>query len=122
MNEIEIDVTTTYVEQESDLTEGRYVFAYTITIKNNGDKNAQLMNRHWFITDGEGSRQEVHGPGVVGQQPTIKPGEAFRYTSGAVIETIFATMEGYYEFRDESGLEDRVQIPLFTLSLPNAIH
>ena len=122
MNEIEIDVTTTYVEQESDLTEGRYVFAYTITIKNNGDKNAQLMNRHWFITDGEGSRQEVHGPGVVGQQPTIKPGEAFRYTSGAVIETVFATMEGYYEFRDESGLEVRVQIPLFTLSLPNAIH
>ena len=122
MNEIEIDVTTTYVEQESDLTEGRYVFAYTITIKNNGDKSAQLMNRHWFITDGEGSCQEVHGPGVVGQQPMIKPGEAFRYTSGAVIETVFATMEGYYEFRDESGLEVRVQIPLFTLSLPNAIH
>ena len=122
MNDIEIDVATTYVEHESDTTSGRYVFAYTITIKNNGDKNAQLMNRHWFITDGDGSCQEVHGPGVVGKQPTIRPNEAFRYTSGAVIETVFATMEGYYEFLGESGSEFRVQIPLFTLSLPNTIH
>ena len=122
MNEIEIDVLTTYVEEESDPIKDRYVFAYTITITNNSAAAAQLMNRHWFITNGEGNCQEVHGPGVVGQQPIIQPTEAFRYTSGSVIETVFGTMEGYYEFRNQNGQEFRAQIPLFSLSVPNAIH
>ena len=122
MNEIEIDVLTTYVEEESDPIKDRYVFAYTITISNNSAAAAQLMNRHWFITNGEGICQEVHGPGVVGQQPIIQPTEAFRYTSGSIIETVFGTMEGYYEFRNQNGQEFRAQIPLFSLSVPNAIH
>jgi ApaG protein len=115
-----IDVEVRYIERESDPEADRYVFAYTITISNRSDRSAQLMNRYWRITNAEGRAQEVEGPGVVGKQPVIEPGQSFRYTSAAVLETPVGSMEGHYEF---SGDEDFiVPIPAFSLSLPKLVH
>jgi len=117
----EIGVEVRYIERESDPGEGRYVFAYTITIRNRGEHAAQLMSRYWRITNAEGRVEEVAGPGVVGKQPVIEPGEAFRYTSAAILETPVGSMEGYYEFRSETG-RFRVPIAPFSLSQPNVVH
>ena len=120
--DVGVQVDTDYIEQESSASEGRYVFAYTITIANHSDQPIQLLNRHWVITNGEGSVQEVRGEGVVGQQPRIPPERGFRYTSGCVLETPVGTMEGAYEFIDALGQPFDVPIPVFTLSAPNALH
>jgi len=117
----EIGVEVRYIERESDPGEGRYVFAYTITIRNRGEQAAQLMSRYWRITNAEGRVEEVAGPGVVGKQPVIEPGDAFRYTSAAILETPVGSMEGYYEFRSETG-RFRVPIAPFSLSQPNVVH
>lgn len=122
MNDFSIGVATRYVEGESDPGAQRFVFAYTITISNEGGIPAQLLNRHWVITDGNGEVKEVEGPGVVGKQPLIEPGQSFRYTSGCVLPTPVGTMHGEYEFRREDDSRFHVPIPAFSLVLPSMIH
>jgi ApaG protein len=121
-NHFSIMVQPRYVPGESDPASRRYVFAYTITIANVGQEPARLLNRRWLITNADGDRREVKGRGVVGEQPYIEPGDAFRYTSAAVIETAVGTMQGSYEFETDSGELFEVPIPMFSLSVPNAIH
>ncbi len=111
-----------YIEKESDPEKDRYVFAYTITIENHGDAPAQLLNRLWLISDGTGTIKTVAGPGVVGKKPMIAPGEAFRYTSAAIIETPVGSMSGHYEFQFADGSLFEVPIPIFSLSVPNMVH
>ena len=117
-----MQVETRYLEEDSSVAENRFVFAYTITIENRGEAPAQLLNRHWVITDGEGGVQEVRGEGVVGQQPSIPPNRGFRYTSGCVLTTPVGTMQGEYEFVGTDGVSFDVPIPVFTLSVPNLVH
>ncbi|ROR34661.1 Co2+/Mg2+ efflux protein ApaG [Inmirania thermothiophila] len=119
---IEIEVETRYVEEQSDPAGDRYVFAYTITILNAGTRAAQLLARRWVITDANGRVQEVEGEGVVGQQPVLRPGEAFRYTSGAMLETPLGSMEGVYRLVDEAGVGFEAEIPRFTLAVPGILH
>jgi ApaG protein len=121
-NQVDIEVETHYIEEQSLPEEDRYVFAYTITIRNNGEQPAKLLNRHWLITDGDGNTQEVRGEGVVGEQPHIGPGDYFRYTSGTVLETPVGTMEGSYQMLADDGTEFEAMIPVFTLSLPHTLH
>jgi ApaG protein len=119
---IEVQVEVRYIERESDPENERFVFAYTITISNVGAEPAQLLNRYWRITNGEGKVEEVTGPGVVGKQPRIPPEQSFRYTSAAIIETPVGSMEGHYEFQRDSGETFLVPIPAFSLSQPNVVH
>ena len=122
VSDIAISVETRFIDAESDPLAKRYLFAYTITITNHGTTAAQLLNRYWLITSGDGKKEEVQGPGVVGEQPRLNSGEAFRYTSGAVLETAVGTMEGHYEFRSDGGDLFKVAIPPFSLAVPNAVH
>ena len=122
MSGINVEVNTWFVEKESDTEAQRYVFAYTITIENVGDEAGQLLNRHWYVTDGGGDVQEVQGPGVVGKQPRIVPGESFRYTSAAVLATPVGSMHGSYEFQRDNGALFDVPIQAFSLSVPNVVH
>jgi ApaG protein len=122
LNGFEVLVHTRFLPEQSAPREARFAFAYTITIENHGAASAQLLNRHWRITDGEGGVQEVRGEGVVGQQPVIPPGRAFRYTSGCVLSTPVGTMEGEYEFEGEDGGRFEVSIPCFLLAQPNQVH
>lgn len=122
MSDIVIEVETRYVERESDPAQKRFVFAYTITITNAGDAPAQLLNRHWYITDGNGEVREVQGPGVVGKQPRIVASQSFRYTSAAILPTPVGTMHGEYEFQRDDGAIFRVPIPAFALVLPSMVH
>ena len=119
---ISIHVDTEYIEQQSCPAENRFAFAYTITITNNGVEPAQLLTRHWLITDGNAKVQEVHGDGVVGEQPVIKPGHSFRYTSGALLETAVGTMEGSYHMKTNSGHEFDAPIPRFSLIHAGSVH
>jgi len=119
---IEVDVDTTYILEQSAPELNRYVFAYTITIRNEGSMPAKLLNRHWVITDAMGNIQEVKGVGVVGEQPYLKPGEGFQYTSGTVLETPVGSMEGSYQMKADDGTEFNANIPAFTLSVPHALH
>lgn len=121
MKHIDVDVRTQFLWHESDPTDLRYVFAYTITITNNGGIRSKLLNRHWLITNGEGHKEVVDGPGVVGKTPTIPPGDSFEYTSGAILETPFGTMEGHYTFVDDEGSQFKVPIPPFILSIPDEV-
>ncbi len=118
----EIDVEPRYIARESDPEAKRWVFAYTITIRNTGDVAAQLNHRHWIITNSDGVRQEVRGRGVVGEEPHIEPGASFRYTSAAVLETPVGSMQGHYEFEADGGERFLVPIPVFSLSVPNLVH
>ena len=111
-----------FVTEQSAPEQNRYVFAYTITIENTGSITAQLLNRHWLITDGNGKVQEVRGAGVVGEQPLLEPGEAFEYTSAAVIETAHGTMEGEYEMIAEEGTRFDAEIEPFSLSMSAYLH
>ena len=122
MKGFEVSVETRFIAAESDPAADRYVFAYTITIANRGDEPARLLSRCWLITNGDGAEQEVRGPGVVGKQPRIAPGQAFRYTSACVLETAVGVMQGRYEFRAESGESFDVPIDAFSLETPNAVH
>jgi len=119
---ISIDVATDYVDDQSDPAIGRYVFAYTITISNQGEVPAKLMSRHWVITDGNGKVQEVNGDGVVGEQPHLNPGEEFRYSSGAVLETPVGAMQGRYRMQADNGTDFDAPIPAFTLAVPGLLH
>lgn len=117
-----VSVKTTYVPEQSDPDNRRYVFAYTITIRNEGDIPAKLLTRHWIITDADGKVQEVRGEGVVGEHPYLKPGEGFRYTSGAMLETPVGSMQGSYHMLADDGKEFECPIAPFTLSMPHTIH
>ena len=119
---IRVDVATSYVEDQSNPTEGRFVFAYTITIRNTGTVPAQLISRHWVITDAQGLVQEVRGLGVVGSQPLLQPGERYEYTSGASIATPVGTMRGSYQMVAADGTRFEAAIPEFTLSVPRVLH
>jgi ApaG protein len=119
---IKVSVDTTYLESQSDKSDHRYVFAYTVTIQNNGDVPAKLLTRHWVITDSNGKIQEVRGDGVVGEQPHLKPGEGFQYTSGTMLETPVGTMHGSYQMQADDGTEFDAEIELFTLSAPRVLH
>ena len=119
---IEIEVETAYLPDQSDPAAPRYVFAYTITIRNTGPVAATLLTRHWVITDANGKVREVAGQGVVGEQPCIPPGQAHRYSSGAVIETPVGTMEGSYGMVDDNGISFPASIPAFRLAVPGILH
>lgn len=121
-NKILVEATPHFIEAQSSPEDSRYVFAYTITITNEGTIPAQLLNRHWLITDSNGKIQEVRGDGVIGEQPYLKPGEMFRYTSGAILETPVGTMQGQYTMRSDEGDNFSANIPQFTLSIPRTLH
>jgi ApaG protein len=117
-----IEVETSYLDHQSDPDEGRYAFAYSITIRNEGTVAARLVSRHWIITDADGGVQEVRGEGVVGEQPLIRPGEGFRYSSGAIIPTPVGSMRGAYQMVDEEGRRFEAPIAAFTLARPGTLH
>ncbi len=120
--QISITVNTAYLAEQSDPSADRYVFAYTITIANSGTVAAQLISRHWIITDAENVTQEVKGLGVVGEQPLLRPGESFEYTSGTAMATPVGTMRGTYQMVAEDGNKFDAEIPVFTLSMPRVLH
>ena len=119
---IEIDARPQYLAEQSDEAAGRYVFSYTITLRNTGSVAAQLISRHWIITDAQGLVQEVRGLGVVGAQPRLEPGQSFEYTSGAAIATPVGTMKGSYQMVAVDGTRFEAPIPQFTLSVPRVLH
>jgi ApaG protein len=119
---VAVEAATQYLADQSDEAAGRYVFAYTITIRNTGSVAAQLISRHWIITDAQGLVQEVRGMGVVGSQPLLQPGERFEYTSGASIATPVGTMKGSYQMVAADGTRFEAEIPEFTLSVPRVLH
>ncbi len=121
-HDISIMTKTSYIPEQSLPEVDRYVFAYTITVSNTGLIAATLLRRHWLITDANCKVQEVRGEGVVGEQPHIKPGESFQYTSAAVLETPVGCMQGTYEMLADDGVEFDAPIPIFNLSMPNTIH
>lgn len=118
----DIDVATRYLDDRSDPDEDRFVFAYTILIRNRGRVPARLLARHWIITDANGKVREVRGEGVVGEQPWLKPGEEFSYTSGAVLETAMGSMQGSYAMLADDGTRFDAPIAAFTLSIPRTLH
>ncbi len=120
--QISVQPRVTFLEDQSDPAKSHFVFAYTITVTNTGSIAAQLVSRHWIITDGENRVQEVKGAGVIGQQPLLKPGESFEYTSGASIPTAVGTMRGSYQMMAEDGTAFDAPIPPFTLSIPRTLH
>jgi ApaG protein len=119
---ITIVVQTRFLGEQSAPDENRFVFAYTIRIANTGSVAARLISRHWIITDGNGKVQEVRGDGVVGEQPWLRPGDDFHYTSGAVLETSVGTMRGSYQMLADDGRRFDAAIPQFTLSIPRTVH
>ena len=120
--QIDVQVETDYIENQSVPEEHRYVFSYTVTIRNDGVQAAQLVNRHWIITDANGKVQEVKGKGVVGEQPRLNPGETFRYTSGTILDTPVGSMQGTYDMVDNSGHHFDAKIPAFSLARPGSLH
>lgn len=121
-NKIIVEAKPQFIESQSSPEENRYVFSYTITITNAGINAAQLRTRHWLITDANGHVQEVNGDGVIGEQPRINPGESFRYTSGAILETSVGVMQGKYTMFSDDGENFDAPIPQFTLSIPRVLH
>lgn len=120
--EFQITTTTAYVESESAPDQNRFFFAYKVSIKNTGTSTAQLMSRHWIITDALGHIEEVKGAGVVGLQPKITVGQSFEYDSACPLKTSSGSMRGFYQFIDESGETFEIEIPEFYLIAPTAIH
>ena len=120
--DIRVDVETRFLDDKSTPRENRYVFAYTINIRNEGAQAARLVARHWVISDANGKVQEVRGDGVVGEQPWLRPGDNFEYTSGAVLETSVGTMKGSYRMLADDGTWFEAPIEEFTLSIPRTIH
>ena len=119
---IDVAAATQYLAEQSDEAAGRYVFAYTIRLRNTGKVAAQLISRHWIITDAQGLVQEVRGLGVVGAQPLLEPGQSFEYTSGTAIATAVGTMKGAYQMVAADGTRFEAPIPEFTLSVPRVLH
>ncbi|MET0067522.1 MAG: Co2+/Mg2+ efflux protein ApaG [Candidatus Thiodiazotropha sp.] len=121
-HQIDVHVESRYVEAQSLPTEHRFVFSYTVTIRNEGSTTARLLKRHWIITDANGKIQEVRGEGVVGEQPQLNPGETFRYTSGTVLDTPVGSMQGSYDMIDAHGNHFDAMIPAFSLARPGSLH
>ena len=121
-HKIRVDVDTAYLSDQSDPKDKRYVFSYTITIRNEGSVPARLLTRHWIITDSNGKVQEVRGEGVVGEQPYLKPGQGFRYSSGAVLETPVGAMQGSYQMVSDDGDHFDAPIAAFRLAMPGLLH
>lgn len=121
-HDISVTAHTAFLPEQSDPERGRYVFAYTITITNRGNASAQLVSRHWIITDADDKVQEVRGLGVIGEQPYLRPGESFEYTSGTAIATPVGTMRGSYQMVAEDGTHFDAPIPPFTLAIPRVLH
>jgi ApaG protein len=119
---IRVEVRTQYVEDQSNPVEGRFVFSYTITIRNEGTQPARLVTRHWLITDANGKVQEVAGEGVVGEQPHLQPGQGFRYSSGAILETPVGSMQGRYRMVADNGEQFDAPIAPFRLAMPGVLH
>jgi len=119
---IDVQVETRFVPDQSKPGDNRYVFAYTVTLHNRGDVPARLIARHWVITDANGKVEEVHGEGVVGEQPWMRPGDDYEYTSGAVLETAVGIMQGSYQMLADDGTHFEAPIPPFTLSIPRTLH
>jgi ApaG protein len=117
-----VTVLASYVSEQSDEAAGRFVFAYRVDIVNSGRVAAQLVSRHWIITDADNKVQEVRGAGVVGEQPTLRPGERFEYTSGTALATPVGTMRGSYQMVAEDGVRFEAPIPEFALSVPGTLH
>jgi ApaG protein len=120
--DIDVKVNTAYIDSQSEPDAGRYVFAYTITITNKGSVPARLLTRHWVITDANEKVQEVRGEGVVGEQPYLRPGMSFEYTSGTMIQTPVGSMRGSYQMVADDGTHFDAEIPIFTLSSPQILH
>ena len=114
--QMDVQVRPQFIAGQSDPSNHRYVFAYTVTIANVGEVAAKLLTRHWIITNGEGHTEEVKGPGVVGEHPHLQPGQSYEYTSGSVMQTPVGTMQGSYQMRADDGKEFDADIPVFTLS------
>lgn len=119
---VEVSVTTQYLPAQSEPAQNRYAFAYEVTISNRGTLAAQLLSRHWLITDGNGKRQEVQGPGVVGEQPLIPPGDSYVYSSGTLLETQVGSMQGSYQMQAEDGHDFDAPIAPFRLAVPGVLH
>ena len=120
-HKIRVDVETNYLDDQSEPKESRYVFSYTITIRNEGPVPARLLTRHWIITDANGKVQEVRGDGVVGEQPHLQPGQGFRYSSGTVLETPVGVMQGSYEMLADDGHRFDAPIAPFRLATPGIL-
>lgn len=120
--DMKIGVETAYIDEQSEPEQNRYVFAYTITITNTGNIAAKLLSRHWIITDANDKVQEVKGLGVVGEQPYLEPGESYRYTSAAMLETPVGCMQGSYQMLADDGVTFATPIPAFNLSKPHILH
>jgi ApaG protein len=121
VNKVDITVQTQYLKNQIP-DKNKYAFAYKITILNNDLQSVQLINRYWLITDGNGKKTEVQGPGVIGEQPHILTGDSFQYTSGAVLDTPVGTMQGYYEMQQEDGERFQAPINIFSLAVPNVLN
>lgn len=121
-NTIDITVNTRYLAEHSQPTDERYVFAYDITIRNNGEHSAQLLSRHWIITDGNGKTQEVRGSGVVGEQPIIDADDEYSYSSGTLMATAVGSMQGSFTMQTEDGEQFEAQIAPFSLAVPGVLH
>ncbi len=119
---ISVEVTPNYIEEQSRPEQGHYVFSYTVTIINDGRKPARLLTRHWIIKNATGETQEVKGDGVVGEQPHLKPGEGFQYTSGTIMKTPNGSMMGSYQMIADDGFHFDANIPEFYLLTPNTLH
>ncbi|MDZ7652020.1 MAG: Co2+/Mg2+ efflux protein ApaG [Burkholderiaceae bacterium] len=120
--EFTVTASPKYLAEQSDPEANQFVFAYTITVQNTGETTAKLISRHWVITDAEGKVEEVKGDGVVGEQPVLAPGEAFRYTSGCPLETPVGSMRGTYHCVAEDGTHFDAAIPEFVLAMPRVLH
>ncbi|WP_150046854.1 MULTISPECIES: Co2+/Mg2+ efflux protein ApaG [Methylomonas] len=121
-NKVLVEARPQYIESQSSPEQNRFVFAYTVTITNVGSVPARLLTRHWLITDANGKVQEVNGEGVVGEHPYLNPGDSFRYTSAAMIETPVGVMQGKYQMQADTGESFSANIPKFTLSIPRTLH
>ena len=119
---INITISTRFLDNQSEPEENRFVFSYTITITNNERESVQLLSRHWIIKDANNKFEEVIGEGVIGEQPIIKSGETYEYTSGVILDTEIGTMEGFYDMRYPDQKIQKAKIPLFTLSIPRTLH
>lgn len=120
--DIRVEVKPVYVVEQSIPSDNRYVFAYTVTIRNQGTVAAKLLSRRWIITDAHGREREISGEGVVGEQPYLQPGVDYRYTSGAILETPVGSMRGTYQMLADDGISFDAVIPAFTLATPNTLH
>lgn len=120
--DIEVSVESFFIEEESDPTKNSFTFAYRVQLRNHGGETVQLLSRHWIITDSNGHVEQVKGPGVVGEQPLLEPGEHYAYTSGSRLASPLGTMEGTYQMVNKEGEEFEIRIPVFTLTVPGTLN